>query len=102
MFIESKTADCIVNLNHIGDVYVVENSVIALLTVFSGKNTVKLGDYSTSALAREAIKFVADRIRRKEEVIKMPDEGDLSTMISRRENIYHHATGKKTKGHGGS
>lgn len=62
-----------------------------------------LGEYGSFERARKALEIVmADISLGRKEVVYMPDDATVQAKISDNREYYHHATGKKTKGHGGS
>jgi hypothetical protein len=48
------------------------------------------------------MQIIAERISRNDTDIYMPNKKDIHAKISLEESRWHHATGKKTKGHDGS
>ena len=59
------------------------------------------GPYNSDQEARKAVEIVADSIGTME-VCYMPDDDSVKARMNLEEQKYHHITGKKTKGHGGS
>lgn len=60
-----------------------------------------LGEYSTSKEAELALKMLMERIKTANIVVYAPTADELPKFTSLKEH-WHHATGKKTKSHGGS
>ena len=62
-----------------------------------------LGEYGSFEKAKKALEIVmTDITLGRKEVVYMPDDEMVQAKISENKEYYHHATGKKTKGHGGS
>lgn len=62
----------------------------------------KIGEYSCDAQVRVAFDMLAERIQTGKQVVYVPTEDEVKTRINAMGEKYHHKTGKKTKGHGGS
>lgn len=62
----------------------------------------KMGEYSCDAQLRIAFDMLAERIQTGKQVVYVPTEDEAKTRINAMGEKYHHKTGKKTKGHGGS
>lgn len=62
----------------------------------------KMGEYSCDAQVRIAFDMLAERIQTGKQVVYVPTEDEVKSRINAMGEKYHHKTGKKTKGHGGS
>ena len=104
MWIESQNNDCIVNVDHVADIYSVGNDVIALLANTKDKATVILGKYNGSEESRMAVVYMALYLKDKNvtNLLQMPSSKTIHALMIGNNKPWHHATGKKTKGHGGS
>lgn len=77
MFIVNKSKDMIINTDHMIDVYADRNCIIVALSGLS--KTLRIADYKSETETSCAMSYLSGNNR-----------------------SWHHATGKKTKGHGGS
>lgn len=98
MFIVSNTYECCVNTDYIIDIYASKGDIIALISNSNKKHTVILARYENEAETRKALKFMYIRLAQSEKILYMPNSEQLKSIDEK----WHHATGKKTKGHGGS
>ena len=62
----------------------------------------KMGEYSCDTQVRMAFDMLAERIQTGKQVVYVPTEEEVKSRINAMGEKYHHKTGKKTKGHGGS
>lgn len=49
-----------------------------------------------------ALNFIGNSIDRNSTICYMPDDKSIQAKLNLEEQKYHHLTGKKNKGHGGS
>lgn len=98
MFVVDKNRAAIINMNNVGCMYISEGSIKASYTSGSGSQVAR---YNTPREAEEALKMLAESIG-KSEVFFFPDDEAVRVRIAASGQKYHHVTGKKTKGHGGS
>lgn len=61
-----------------------------------------LGEYKTELEAKKALETVIRAVASEEKIVMTPDENQLKALLYRHTEVWHHATEKKTKGHGGS
>lgn len=61
-----------------------------------------LGEYKTELEAKKALETVVRAVTIEEKIVIVPDEKTLKALLYGHTEVWHHATGKKTKGHGGS
>lgn len=99
MLVVSKSRGAIVNMNNIACMYIGERTTIKVSYV-QGSGC-QVASYNTQEEAEEALKMLAESIG-KAEVFFFPEDEVVRARIGLRDQKYHHATGKKTKGHGGS
>lgn len=100
MFIVSKDRKAIINLEQVATMYIGSDGCSVKADYRSG-NGCQLGRYNSEKEARKAMSIVADNIG-KTEVCLMPDDNTIKARLNLDGQPYHHITGKKTKGHGGS
>jgi len=100
VFIVSKDKKAIINLEQVATMYIGSDSCSVKADYRSG-NGCQLGRYNSDQEARKAVEIVADSIGTME-VCYMPDDDSVKARMNLEEQKYHHITGKKTKGHGGS
>lgn len=99
--IVNKDRNELFNLEHIGNVYIGSDrvSIKAVIGTTRGGN---LGSYRTYEAAVKAMEVLVENIVRDGvKIIYMPSDEEIENKM-RTKTVYHHATGKKTKGHGGS
>lgn len=99
MLVVSKSRGAIVNVSNIACMYIGERATIKVSYV-QGSGC-QVASYNTQEEAEEALKMLAESIG-KAEVFFFPEDEAVRARIGARDQKYHHATGKKTKGHGGS
>lgn len=100
MYIVNKDKKAIINLEQVTCVYLGADGCTIKVDYQSG-NGCQLGRYNSESAAQAAIEIISNSIG-KAEVCFMPEDTAINAKISLGEQKYHHATGKKTKGHGGS
>lgn len=102
MFLYNKKKGYMVNVDMIKDIFPGRESGTLAIGFKNGAAT-KLIAYSSEVEALEAINMIAERMSTSTRVvICIPDEEEVRIHLRSGKQIYHHATGKKTKGHGGS
>lgn len=100
MFIVSRECGIILNFNNIVELYTGSNKTAVAAKQVDGR-IICLKEYDTEKEAREAIRMIADEMNRKD-IVDIPKKDEIKAKINLEEQKWHHATGKKTKGHGGS
>ena len=100
MFIVRKDGKSIINFDQIETLYIGGDGCSIKVDYKSGKGC-QLGTYSSITEAKEVMELIAGSIG-KTEVYHMPSDDAIKARMNLKEKRYHHATGKKTKGHGGS
>lgn len=100
MFIVSRECGIILNFNNIVELFTGSNKTAVAAKQVDGR-IICLKEYDTEKEAREAIGMIADEMNRKD-IIYIPKKDEIKAKINLEEQKWHHATGKKTKGHGGS
>ncbi len=61
-----------------------------------------LGEYKSELEAKKAMETVVRAVACDEKIVLVPDEDTVQATLHGHTEVWHHATGKKTKGHGGS
>lgn len=100
MFIVSKDRRSVINLSQVAAMYIGSDRC-SVKADYKGGNGCQLGRYNSDKEAEKAVEIIAENIG-KTEVCFMPDDSSVKAKMSFGEQKYHHAAGKKTKGHGGS
>lgn len=100
MFIVSKDRKAITNLEHVATMYIGSDGC-SVKADYKGGNGCQLGRYNSAKEAEKAMEIVADSIG-KTDICFMPEDNAVKAKANLDEQRWHHATGKKTKGHGGS
>ena len=99
MFIVSKDRKAIINLEQVTTMYIGSDS--CSIKCDYKNNGCQLGRYNSDKEAKKAMEIIAESIG-KTDVCFMPDDNTIKAKMNLEEQKYHHITGKKTKGHGGS
>lgn len=100
MFIVSKDKKAIVNADSTTVIYVGSDG-ITIKADFSNGRGCQLGRYDSLEECKKALEMMAKEIG-KVDTFQMPESAAIKAEIVKNETSWHHATGKKTKGHGGS
>lgn len=100
MFIMSKDKETIVNLEKVANIYMGADGYTIKANFANGEGC-QITRYNSEEAAVFAMEMIANSIG-KSEVCFLPNENDIKAKLNLTERKYHHATGKKTKGHGGS
>lgn len=100
MFIVSKENGVILNFDNIVELYTGSNKTAVAAKQVDGR-IICLKEYETETEATEAICMIADEMSRKN-IVHVPRKEEIKAKMNLEEQKWHHATGKKTKGHGGS
>ena len=102
MIIISKDRNEAYNWNVAERIYIAsERSAVKI--VAGNTRAGNLGEYGSFEKAKKALEIVmADIALGRKEAVYMPDDAMVQAKISENKEYYHHATGKKIKGHGGS
>lgn len=61
-----------------------------------------MGEYKSELEAKKAMETVIRAVASGEKIVFVPDEDTVQALLHGHTEVWHHATGKKTKGHGGS
>lgn len=99
MFIVSKDKKSIINLEQVTAMYIGSDG--CSIKCDYKNNGCQLGRYNSDKEAKKAIEIISESIG-KVDVCVMPDDSAIKAKMNLEEQKYHHITGKKTKGHGGS
>lgn len=100
MYIINKSKTQIANLEQITSLYIGGDECSIKADFITGKGC-QIARYSSRAAATTALELLGRAIGRAE-VFFMPDDEAVLAQAKADEQKWHHATGKKTKGHGGS
>ena len=103
MLIVSKDYSEAYNLAHITNFYIGSDGTTIKASAGTTRGGI-LGKYNSFEETKTALKIMLCEINKKDnQVVYMPNDNDVSTVIKRTpEHKHHHISGKKTKGHGGS
>lgn len=102
MIIVSKDHNEVYNWNVAERIYIASDRA-AVKIVAGSTRAGNLGEYGSFEKAKKALEIVMTEISiGKKEVVWMPDDAMVQAKMNENKEYYHHATGKKTKGHGGS
>ncbi len=100
MYIVSKDKKSIINTAQITSMYVGADSCTIKVDFGNGKGC-QIGRYNSEKECQIVLDIIAGNFG-KADVCFMPDESMINAKVNLGEQTYHHITGKKTKGHGGS
>lgn len=102
MLIVSKDKKAIVNMAAVSSIYMGHDNCSVKVDYQNGKGC-QLGRYNSERATQIAMDMLVEKIGiGKTEIFFMPDDKDIDAKLANESNLWHHATGKKTKGHGGS
>lgn len=100
MFVVSREYGIILNSDKVVELFTGGNRTAVVGKQMDGR-MICLKEYDNEKEAKEAISIIADEMCRKN-IVYVPTQEEVKTKIALDEKKWHHATGKKTKGHGGS
>lgn len=102
MFIVSKDGMAVINTEQVSAVYISSETPNIRAETVNGKMW-NIGRYDSRENAQAALGILAERIRSgKDMAVFVPHDRDIQAIRAQEDQKYHHMTGKKTKGHGGS
>lgn len=102
MFLYNKKKGYMVNADMLKDIFLGREPGAVAVGFESGAAT-KLAVYDSEAEATEAINMIAERMSTSTRaIICVPNDEEVKSSLRSKRQTYHHVTGKKTKGHGGS
>lgn len=87
-------------MEQITNLYIGADNCTIKVDYANGKGC-QIGRYNGEKEAKAAVEIVVRSMQRNE-VSFMPNDEEVRIAIKTQETKWHHATGKKTKGHGGS
>lgn len=99
MFIVSKERDNIINTSQITNIFAGGDGY-TVKAAFANGSGCQIGRYSRP-VANKVIEMIGLAAGRTE-VYFMPQDEEVDAKQNAEQTRYHHITGKKTKGHGGS
>lgn len=100
MFIISKDKKAIVNADSATVIYVGSDGITIKADFKNGRGC-QLGRYDSLEECKKTLEMMAKEVG-KVNIFQMPESAAIKAEIVKNEACWHHATGKKTKGHGGS
>lgn len=101
MFIVSKEKDAVINMDLTNEIFIREIGVIKA-KLSDGRN-IPIAEYDCFKEATTALEMLADYINiGNKSVFYMPSQEQIKAQMILKKEQWHHAEGKKTKGHGGS
>lgn len=100
MFIRA-TDGSIFNMQHIISIYYASGTRLMRVDMINGRSA-RVSDEMTSAEGKACMSIITRRITERKDVIEVPNENEIQAELRKDDAAWHHATGKKTKGHGGS
>lgn len=100
MFIVSKDKKAIINTEQITSIYIGADSCTIKADFGNGKGC-QIARYSSEKASQVAMDILANSFG-KSDICFMPEDNSINARLNFVEQKYHHITGKKTKGHGGS
>lgn len=102
MFLISTDKKSIVNLDAVAAIYIGSNE-ITIKVDYKGGDGCQIGKYDSSQECRTALSILSKKMRDERIVVlEMPTAEMIKAELTKEETPWHHATGKKTKRHGGS
>lgn len=102
MIIVNKEHNDAYNVNHITNIYVSSDGYSIKAATDGATRGGILGKYNSYDESRKAFEIVMNKLSRNDaDVVYMPQDSEVKEK-GYTNTSYHHITGKKTKGHGGS
>lgn len=102
MIIVNKDRNDAYNMDHVTNIYIGADGCSIKASAGSATRGGILGKYGSYELAGKAFQILMESIEKEDKkVLYMPDDSDVHGKMQMKQT-YHHITGKKTKGHGGS
>lgn len=98
MFVINADYDCVINLENGIRFYVASDNTIKYKTPY--EDWCKIGNYSTRENAMTALRLFSSHTS--EHIYKFLTDDEVNKYHLQYKEKWHHATGKKTKDHGGS
>ena len=95
MWIISNVGDCMVNTDHVVDIYYADTDVIALLSKQTGKTTVVIGRYDDPEQSRIALHYIFSNLENVTKSLQMPSVDRMHALMIGGNKPWHHKTGKK-------
>lgn len=104
MIIVNKDHNDAYNINHITNFYIGSDGCSIKVSAGSTTRGGILGKYNSYEETRKAFEILLDGISKNDnEVFYVPSDEEVAGKLKTQpQQAYHHITGKKTKGHGGS
>lgn len=91
------------NIDHVTNIYIGSDGCTIKAAAGASTRGGILGKYNSYEESKTAFMIMSERIAKGMPLIKMPGDAEVKERIkSEPKDSYHHITGKKTKGHGGS
>ncbi len=102
MLIVSKDKRAIINIAAISSIYIGHDGR-SIKTNYQNRDGCQLGTYASEKATQIAMEILEKNICiGNSEIYFLPQDTDVDAWIANAGEKWHHATGKKTKGHGGS
>ena len=102
MIIVNKEHNDAYNTSHITNFYIGSDGCSVKVSAGSATRGGILGKYNSYDDTKKAFEMLLEKIQKNDaQIIYMPSDNDVSDKLQTKQ-VYHHITGKKTKGHGGS
>lgn len=102
MIIVNKEHNEAYNTSHITNFYISSDGCSVKVSAGSTTRGGMLGKYNSYDDAKKAFEILFEKMQKNDaQIIYMPSDNDVSDKLRIKQG-YHHITGKKTKGHGGS
>lgn len=100
MLIVNKELNDVYNLDHITNIYISADGRSVKVCAGNTSRGGILGKYNSYEATQKALKILLNGIEKNsQQVLYMPNDSQVDIKTQER---YHHITGKKIKGHGGS
>lgn len=103
MIIVNKEHNDAYATSHITNIYIGSDGCSVKVSAGSTTRGGILGKYNSYDETRKAFEILLEKMNDGDDyVIYMPSDADVQDKLNIKQACYHHITGKKTKGHGGS
>lgn len=101
MMLMVQDGTAVINTQQVEALYTTQDKRALRVELTNGKPW-NVGRYGSTEEALAAVQIIFKQMSTGRETVQVPDDDTVRAFIVQNKQAYHHATGKKTKGHGGS
>ncbi len=100
MYVLCSERGNLINFDKVVGLYVSSDGLSIRVEMENGKSW-KVGNYQSLQETKEALEILSNKLNEKQ-TLCFPTRDEVKAKMNNQSQSYHHATGKKTKGYGGS